>query len=211
MLSMEMHIAGVARATRHRIAERRIYQCCGDPEIALAVVMREQQIEIELELVEFDATGTSTLRTVRMPLPLAKLLTSALDETITNVGELDELDESHRTKRPLVCAVVGDAVGGSVVVMADRDDIGVSITATVTTLDSGAFTFPLPDADDATNLRDALLDLVMVANCLQESLREAKDRTADEPEVDVIRNPEQVTLEEVVYRHKWPASSEVVA
>jgi hypothetical protein len=189
------------------VAEQCINHCCGDAVIGLAVVVRDRRIEISLARSAIDGVGGKTQSLVDMPLPLAKLLVSALDETIEMVGAPDESD---RMKGSVICQVSGEALGGAVVVVATDTDRGVELAATVTTPDRGEMTLPLPTECSAFTTRDVLLDLLLVATCLQGPLEDAVHGMSDEPTVEVNRNPEQITGARLALV-KWPTSPELMA
>jgi hypothetical protein len=94
--------------------------------------------------------------------------------------------------------------------MARETDRGVEISATVTTPDRGVLTLPLPTPCRAFNTRDALLDLVMVASCLEDPLAEARRRGDDEPIFESTCNPEAVTGPTLALV-KWPESPDLIS
>ena len=138
MLLLDMHMNGVMNADSHRIAGRRIEPCRGNA-LSLTVVVREQRVAASnSNTLDSTTPGLACSDAVqRLPLALAKLLVSALDETIAIVGESDEPECRNGAESRVICEVRGRVAQGNVVVRATWADHEVELTATVNT-DDGA-------------------------------------------------------------------------
>jgi hypothetical protein len=208
MLLLDMHMNNVANASRYLIADRHINHSCGNAVISLAAVVRDRRIEIELVRTENHAVAGEATSKVEMPLPLAKLFVSALEKVIAMIVDPDV----NPTKGAVICEVRGEAVGGALVVSATYTDLGIGVTATVTTPDHGTMTLPLPTAYSLVATRSALLELLLVATCVEGPLDEAVHRMSHEPAVDVTRKPNQVTGGTLALALvKWPMSPDLIA